>query len=295
MKTKIVTSIYSDLYGTEFGGRPNRGGHYRYSLLSLMKMSDADYVCFTSEREYDDLCKFFYSENKIDPIKLTIKIYDISNFVLSDKINKLKNIEETKKSDRCVEIQYCKFLWSLNESFIGNYDNIFWFDAGLSHAGLFPEKHMKQDGYYNQNFNCLLFDNQLLTNLLSFTGDKIFICSKENQVNYWSGTVPAKYYNEHCQDRHIIGGFFGGNLSKMKDYCELFLEYVNKLLENEPKLYHEENIMSLIYYNHRDLFKVKEFDNWWHENERISGLDMQEFLKTRKSFYKILEELRAII
>jgi len=51
MSVKFITSIYSDLYGTEFGGRPNRGGHYRYSLLSLLKMTDADFLCYTSDRE----------------------------------------------------------------------------------------------------------------------------------------------------------------------------------------------------------------------------------------------------
>ena len=293
MRTKIITSIYSDLYGTEFGGRPNRGGHYKYSLISLMKMTNADYVCYTSDREYDDLCNFFYIENTIDSNKLIIKKYDISNFILSDKINKLKNIEETKKSDRCVEIQYCKFLWALDESFIDNYDNIYWFDAGLSHTGLFPEKYMGDNGYFDKYFNCKIFDNELLDNLISFTNDKIFICSKENVANYWSGTVPSKYYDEYCMDRHIIGGFFGGKNIKMKEFCQLFLDYVNRLLDNEPTLYFEENIMSLMYYNHKDLFQVKEFDHWWHEDERISGLDIQEFLKTRKSFYKILEELKS--
>jgi len=115
VKTKIVTSIYSDLHGTEFGGRPSRGGHYRHSLLSLMKMSDADFVCYTSDREFDDLVKFFYLENNVDKNKLILKKYDISNFSLSAKINKIKNIEETKHSDRCVEIQYCKFIWSIDE------------------------------------------------------------------------------------------------------------------------------------------------------------------------------------
>jgi hypothetical protein len=43
--------------------------------------------------------------------------------------------------------------------------------------------------------------------------------------------------------------------------------------------------------NHEELFNTLEFDTWWHENEKISGLEMSEHLKTNKSFYKILEEL----
>ena len=59
MSVKFITSIYSDLYGTEFGGRPNRGGHYRYSLLSLLKMTDADFLCYTSDREIESLKEAF--------------------------------------------------------------------------------------------------------------------------------------------------------------------------------------------------------------------------------------------
>lgn len=39
-RVKFITGIYSNLNGTELGGRPNRHGHYRWSLLSIMKMTD---------------------------------------------------------------------------------------------------------------------------------------------------------------------------------------------------------------------------------------------------------------
>ena len=62
MSVKFITSIYSDLNGTEFGGRVARGGHYRFSLLSLLKMTDADFLCYTSDRELEGLKTFFYEE-----------------------------------------------------------------------------------------------------------------------------------------------------------------------------------------------------------------------------------------
>ena len=60
MSVKFITSIYSNLHGTEFGGRIGRGGHYRFSLLSLLKMSNADFLCYTSDQEIDSLKSFFY-------------------------------------------------------------------------------------------------------------------------------------------------------------------------------------------------------------------------------------------
>ena len=54
MKIKFITTIYSNLYGTEYGGRPSRKEHYRYSLLSLMRMN-ADFVCYTNNQELNEL------------------------------------------------------------------------------------------------------------------------------------------------------------------------------------------------------------------------------------------------
>ena len=77
MKIKILTSIYSDLSGTELGGRQSRGGHYQYSLLSLLKMTNADFTCYTSEREIDRLKKFFYDEHNISEKQLELKVFDL--------------------------------------------------------------------------------------------------------------------------------------------------------------------------------------------------------------------------
>lgn len=293
MKNKIVTSIYSNLHGTDLGGRHSRGGHYKYSLLTLMNMSDADFVCYTSEDEYEDLCAFYYNEKNVDINKLKIKIFDLRNFYFTEKINKIKNIEETKKSDRCVEIQYSKFIWALDEANIDDYDNIFWFDAGLSHTGLFPSKYMIQGDYWSTYYNCKLFNNTFLKNLIEFSGNKIFLCAKENLSNFWSHTLPAKYYKDYSMDHHIIGGFFGGKKNNVINYCNIFLDNTNQILDNEDKIYFEENIMSLIFYNHNELFQPKFFDIWWHEDEKVSGLDMIEYTKSRKSFYKIIEELNG--
>ena len=79
MKIKFITSIYSDLNGTEFGGRIGRYWHYRYGLLSLLKMSNADFLCYTSEREIESLRTFFYVENNVSEQQLKFAVFDIAN------------------------------------------------------------------------------------------------------------------------------------------------------------------------------------------------------------------------
>ena len=87
MKVKIMTSIYSDLYGSDMGGRPGRKDHYRFSLLSLLKMTQADFVCYTSERELESLNEFFYKQHQISQEKLKFEVFDISNTKFKDLIN----------------------------------------------------------------------------------------------------------------------------------------------------------------------------------------------------------------
>jgi hypothetical protein len=291
MKTKFVTAIYSDLYGTKFGGRIGRRDHYRWSLLSLLKMTDADFVCYTSENEYDSLIQFFYNENNIDEKKLRLKIFNLENNDVKDLILKWKDFNQTKTSDRCIEIQYMKFYWSINE--LDGYDNIFWVDSGLSHCGLIPNKHLpiKTSNNNRHYFESDLFNNQFLKNLITFSNDKFVIITKENSRNYWSGTVNNKHFTNYDNSRHVIGGLFGGNKELWSKIVFLFTKYVYQVTNEDKRLYHEEDLMTLMYRNHEELFKTLEFDTWWHEDEKISGLVMSEHLKINKSFYKIIEEL----
>ena len=287
---KFVTAIYSDLYGTELGGRPNRYGHYRWSLLSLLKMSDADFVCYTSEREFDSLCKFFYEENGIDKSKLSLKVFDITKTIYSDLIDKYKNIEETKKGDRCVEIQFMKFQWILMEE--GNYDYYFWIDSGLSHCGIIPNRYLSLNGNHNRGYyESSLFNNNFLKNLINNTKDSVSIIAKENDRNFWSQTVDKKHYNNYDRSYHVIGGLFGGKKENCFEFCNLFNKYLYDVCESDGRLYFEELIMSLAYRNHEELFNVYDIDIWWHEDEKIPNFDMVEHTNKNKSFYKILEEI----
>lgn len=293
MSVKIITSIYSDLHRTKFGGRPGRGGHYRWSLLSLLKMSDADFICYTSEREIEGLETFFYVENNVDRDKLKLVTYDLDNHYFLELFKKYKDYEgcENNGSDRCIEIQHMKFMWFKNEDM--TYDHYFWFDAGLSHCGLIPNKHLAKTGIHNsQYYSSDLFNNNFLSNLINKTEDKFTIVGKENDRNYWSGTVNPKHFiNGYDRSRHVIGGFFGGKKELWVKVLNLFEKYVNEVTESDNYLYHEEDILTLMFRNHPELFLCYEFDTWWHEDERIAGTDMAEHVKNNKSFYKILEEL----
>jgi hypothetical protein len=122
-------------------------------------MTDADFLCYTSAEELPSLETFFYEENNISKDKLEFKVYDISNTKFRDLINKYKDLEGTKRSDRCVEIQYSKFHWWWNED--KSYDYYYWIDAGLSHCGIIPDK------YFQETFDQLSNKSNISENLIN--------------------------------------------------------------------------------------------------------------------------------
>jgi len=293
MKVKFITAIYSDLHGTSFGGRPSRGGHYKYSLLSLLKITDADFLCYTSEREIEDLKNFFYEQNNISTEKLSFKSFDLSNTKFKDLINEIKqdDIENVKRSDRCVEIQYSKFHWWWEED--KSYDYYYWIDAGLSHCGLVPDEYLISNHSYGRYFESSLFNNFFLKNLIEDTKDKFLLVGKENNRNYWSGTVDSRWYKEYDTSIHIVGGLFGGHKDNWNNVVSIFEDYLEKILKEDKKLYHEEVILSLMNVNHKELFVRKDFDIWWHKSNAPQGV-ADDLFEKNKSFYKILEDLNRI-
>ncbi len=291
MKIKFITSIYSDLYGTDFGGRPNRRDHYRYSLLSLLKMSDADFLCYTSDREIHDLENFFYELNFIPREKLEFRIQDLSNIKTTNLFNRYKNYNHAKLSDRCIEIQYSKFHWWWNED--RSYDYYYWIDAGLSHCGLIPLKYLTSTHILAQYYESPLFNNTFLHNLIVDTEEKFLILGKENDRNYWEATVDPKWYFEYDKSIHIIGGLFGGHRDRWDEIVNLFEGYSQKVIEDAQRVYFEENIMSLMWVNHKQLFVRKHFDIWWCPDSGPRDVS-PEIYTQNKSFYRILEEFNRI-
>ena len=288
MRVKIITCIYSDLSSLNMGGRSHRKDHYRFSLLSLMKMSNADFLCYTSEREIEDLKNFFYILHNVSEEKLKFEVYDLTNSDYADVLNPMKEPSVSSVSDRSYEIQYSKFSWYNKED--KSYDYYFWFDAGLSHTGLIPDKYLSGKGY-QVYFESSLFNDKFLTNLLNYCEDKFVIVAKENSRNYWEGTVDNQYYNLYDNSVHIIGGFFGGKKELWEKVVPTFDQYVRLILPVQKRFFYEEHFMSLMYQNHKEWFKPLNFDIWWHEDNFKEGT--KEFFEQNKSFYKILEELNG--
>jgi len=262
-KTLIVTSIYSNLWGTEYGGRASRYHHYRVSLLTMLNMKPEKVICFTSQEELEDLKKFFYTEKQISEDLLEFKVFDLSNSDYFNILREKKDPEQMKTFDRCFEIQYNKFFWVKNLENIHDFDKVYWFDAGLSHSGLFPDC-FAYGGSYERNFQFSVFDEGFLETINKITDEKFLLVGKNNTHEYyWSVTIPEKYYDVYCKDLHIIGGFFGGTPQSYLDVVESFDKILSRLLISENGLFMEEQILSCMYYNNKNFYEVLVFDDWY--------------------------------
>lgn len=267
MKELFITAIYSDLHGTDLGGRCGRRWHYRWSLLNILNLKPSKVVCFTSFEELGELEAWFFHLHKVDKELLKFVPFDLRNTKHYDKIQDNKDVEHVKKWDRCHEIQYNKFFWADLIEDRYDYDRVYWIDAGLSHGGLFPKEYHMTDEW-ESHFLISLFVPDLLTkwNKLSEKGILLFAKNNTNRY-YWSKTLPEKFYNEYNADKHIIGGMFGGTPAAYDVLALQFEAQLLNVLENDDNLHHEELIMNSMYFNEQEKYTLLEFDDWYERPE----------------------------
>jgi hypothetical protein len=276
MKTLIYTSIYSNLWGTEFGGRPSRHYHYRSSLKNILNLEADKFICFVPQDELEDLKNHFYVKWGVSEDKLEFIVFDLQGTKYFDRIRSLKNLEVMKSLDRCFEVQYNKFFWYDMLENKDQYDRIYWFDAGLSHTGLFPDNLAYGIGY-DRYYSFTSFNNNFLNKLNGQSEDSFILVGKNNTGKFfWSQTLPEKYYKKYERDYHIIGGFFGGKPEMFKTFKDRFEGLLIGLLENESSLFMEEQILSCLYYDNTDVIKLLTFDDWYRRPEH-TGDDIKYF------------------
>jgi hypothetical protein len=86
-------------------------------------------------------------------------------------------------------------------------------------------------------------------------------------------------------------GFEFGSRMEMENFIKLFENIFLDITPKEQKLYSEEQFISLIYADNKELFNPFYFDTWLHENN-ITKDYPPNYLNNNKSFYKVLEEIK---
>ena len=272
----FVTSVYDELYQTEFAGRSNRGTHYAFSLAQIHSTGVPVY-CYTDQY---NIMKFMPALRAHGHTNTRFFNYDLKDFPLHKEIVEIKNSDldlyaNNAWQQRCVEIMWGKFdmiVHAAETMGIGPNKYLFWVDAGLSHEGILPH-------YYNSTFEEGKYTPASFDYQHRFYYDRIF---NENLpqylIDYMAGnqllfcfcTMPQHNDPSPLPERKekgtSVGGLFGGDVETIYKWAKRGQE-VYKYLVNEKCLIKEEDILShLIDQNTEDSVKLYRFNTWYHED-----------------------------
>lgn len=262
----LVTGIYNNLANTPFGGRNCRDDRYRDSLLTISKTNEK-IICFTNAHSYQKLTDFFMSHavNNIEFILL-----ELGSLPFHNRIQEIKKSEPAKFDDlfwhqRCVELMWGKLF--MLDHVIKNHpeaENVFWIDAGLCHNDVISPKYSLQsdlEQHISSNPYSLMTE-KFIPYIKEFINGKL-LAIETNQPH--NTPIPEKYNSvPYRTNNGMVGGLFGGNVKDMTFMIKEFFKKVELILENN-ELYGEENVLSAIVNEHPDMFKIFEFEGWYHE------------------------------
>lgn len=256
MKSKIVTAYWMDVNGYPFQGSSNvRKSRYIGSLISHCKNINLPIVCYTHNKNIEELqnIKLKYELNNLE-----IKILELFDVKFHSKINDIRERKfDTDLDGRGPEIMWGKF--DVLERELDGFDNAYWVDCGLQHAGIFPWRYCKQYNKIEDHINLTspwwseydsydfgsLFNTKIFEKLNKKCYNKISIlaCSSP-QISY-------PFYSKGLIDYsltspYIVGGLFGGNVGVLKKFINNFWDFAEKILER-GFLCTEEAIMKIAY------------------------------------------------
>lgn len=286
MKTKFVTSFYTDITNHPFYGHDTIARHHRYlhSLRTLNNMN-CEIICYCNETQYELLFNYVLEQN----LKfVTIKISNLIDSKYSSKLIDIKN--KTNNFKFYHEVDWNK-IFLLEKEFDLEYDYIYWIDVGLSHHGLFPKKFnpnhisgMSHD--YNTYSFTLIFNNQLPHSLNNYCGEKLINLS--NRLLFHNPIEINRIFNSNFDFSSLsVGAILGGHISKLDWFINNFDELGNKCINQNTILNHEA-IISYIVKSAPQIFETFEFDNWYHEDY---GNLSDETLKKLTTFANFFEKI----
>jgi hypothetical protein len=271
----FVTSVYDELFETEFAGRNNRGSHYAFSLTQIHR-TEAPIYCYTDQY---NIKKFLPPLLAYGCDKTRFFNFDLGKYQHHAEILKIKGevsqyVEQGAWQQRCVEIMWGKFdmlIHAAETTGIAPDKYLFWLDAGLSHDGILPPSYNTEyiphkiklaslDYQYRFQFD-KIFNKNLPQYLVDYMGDnKLLFCFCSMSQHNDPSPLPNTKIGGTS-----VGGLFGGDIETVYRWAKKGKEVCAQLIE-ERCLIKEEDILShLIDQNEEDPVKLYTFTTWYHE------------------------------
>lgn len=297
----LVSCIYNYGPSSIIGGRGWDLSFYISSLINISKL-EIPLVIYTSpklvESTYNTLSKYFSKGLKVEG-------YELENFRHFEKFISWKEKTIDKKNfynNRNEILCYSKPFWlkSVAKNNYFNSESFAWIDSGLTHHGIFPEAKggvelmtkPVETHYYPHNPKNI-FTPELGKKIREkINQDKMFFCS-----TIWHGEKTMfknfllKNYNIDLLNvefnKHLVGGLFGSKKETVYNFCDIFDNYLDNIIE-EHLYCLEEQIISMMNVAIPHLFDCEFFSTWYYfsKGERCSYLQEEG-----DSFYKIFERI----
>lgn len=241
IKSKIVTAFWMDCQGSPFqGANPDRKIRYQGSLISHCIGSNLPVVCYTHQRNFDELNNI---KIKYNLTNLELKILELTDVKYHKEINEIRTKSfDTDLDGRGPEIMWGKF--DVIERELDGFDRVYWVDVGLQHPGIYPWMYSKVykpeiDGFGIPrewwasldvfNFSKLI-DSNIYTKLDQICTDKIvFVCSYGPQIGY--PFLQKGILNHQFESPYPVGGMIGGDVKILKKYIDIFWDYAKQMLD----------------------------------------------------------------
>lgn len=284
LRTKIVTAYWMDCSGYPFYSAASvRKFRYLGSLASHCKGIDLPIICYTHQRNYDELLELKNSQNLGN---LEIKLLELSEMQIHPKINEVRERLLSERLEKELDGRGPEIMWGKFDAVEREFedaDMVYWVDCGLQNPHLFPwrystkypsrEDHdftnpetlkaknwgMESDAFdFRSIFNTKIFDRLNELN----RGKITFFCSETPNVNF--GQLGPNVVDYAIQGPYPVGGVIGGDIEVYKKFMTYFWEAADRVLANNV-LCTEEALMKLVYDKIREDEKISlVFYSWFH-------------------------------
>jgi len=302
-KPTLVTALYNHSPKEILGGRGWSFDFYAAPFKNVLNL-ELPIQIYSHEPMLEPLEKFMKVHAR-EAYEITP--FDLTYFKHSDSIidlrrtsgkfigDKLKKGVSDLENDRNFHLCLMKLLWlqEVTEFNPFNSNKFFWIDAGLFHHGIFPEKYGGRERLSRQEYKSELYyphnkNNIFNPTISKFLQNKVkkFLCMIHNEMPIDSRVMSA-VAPENKILGYIIGGLFGGPKKYIDAVYSDFYAALIKCLDNKV-LTLEENLLSCISGNNRNLYQCYDFFQWHHD---IKGEPCYYGADSKyKSFYKIFKD-----
>jgi hypothetical protein len=253
--------------------------------LALLTRLDASMVVYTQDHLVDRLTRFL-DRYCGQALVIGRELESARLFEEIQAIRLRQGFLDRPERDRCHVLCHAKLDWLAEQANANPFaaDRLYWIDAGLASDALFPYRYLAPSTEARPTpFAPTTLDRFAHPGSaapLTMLGIWPFPWSQIHGIplaahQAWVGVTGAPV------DRHIVGGFFGGEAAAIHDLADESHGVLDAMLADDY-LGTEENVLSVLYHRDPARADLRTFSTWYHEDTPFTKPRPEEV-----SFYRL--------